>query len=360
MKKKLLTLVSSICLILVLTALLIPGCAKEEAPAAPSEPAAPEVLKWRMQSNAPTGIARWTMHQMFPKIVSERTNGLIEISIYPDGQIVKNLDQLSSVESGMLEVQHGSDGYFQGRLPALLIEGSAIAHETNDDAFNVFYDRGLIDISRELFATVNNYYLVPIVTGRPGGGILSIKPVHTLADVQGLKLRVWGSDYADQWGEIGAVITPVAFGEIYTGLSLGTIEAATTSWEALYGMKAHEIAPYLLQPAQMNSPSADHITINLDVWNDLPELLAQALQGAGLEYSHAFTRMSSRENLKAFMALLDEGCEISQLDPEVVAALDEARLTVWDRIANESGDAYAVKMLDIIRDYLAWKASGFK
>lgn len=110
------------------------------------------------------------------------------------------------------------------------------------------------------------------------------RPVNTLADLKGMKIRVPEMEaHLATWRALGANPTPLAFPEVYTALQLGTVDGQENPLGVIYSNKFYEVVDYLAL--------TDHlvgfmmILINNDRYEALDTDLQQALAKASLEAS---------------------------------------------------------------------------
>ena len=383
--KRLIVLFSSFCLVLVLVmSFILSACAPTAAPA-PTQPAQPaytpgatkpaatqpakpaptkpapapeaEVIKWRMQGSMTPGDPRWDLlsSTKWPELVETRTNGRMQVIPYTQGSLSKVPDMLEAVGGGMYEMWGNSyGGYWAGRIPAAFIEGTFLI-ENSWDARQLLWYFGFEDLMREVYAEANVFYLAGFPGGTSSGGVISNIPVRTIDDIGKIKLRAPGADWGFAWGKAGAELVFVSMGEIYTGLSLGTFDAALTSWASLYGMKCHEVTQYMMQPGLPTY--INNLVVNLDTWNNLDADLQQILLSAGKEYGNHFTLITMEKDLY-FRELMKEALEVVEMDAEAAAFIDEKALEVWDEHEG-AGDPLFQEAAKMVKDFFAWKASGY-
>ena len=72
------------------------------------------------------------------------------------------------------------------------------------------------------------------------------KPVKSLADIKGMKIRVPEMQaHLETWRALGATPTPLAFTEVYTALQLGTVDGQENPLGVIYANKFYEVTEYL-------------------------------------------------------------------------------------------------------------------
>ncbi len=78
--------------------------------------------------------------------------------------------------------------------------------------------------------------------------VTSKKEIQSMADMQGLKLRLMSSKLlVEDYKAYGASPTPMSYGEVYSGLQMGLIDAQVNPLFAIYSMKFYEVQDYLTQ-----------------------------------------------------------------------------------------------------------------
>jgi tripartite ATP-independent transporter DctP family solute receptor len=98
----------------------------------------------------------------------------------------------------------------------------------------------------------------------------SQRPIRTPADMAGLKIRVQESALMmDMVRFLGASPTPMAYGEVYTGIQNGVIHGAENNWPSYITAAHFEVAKFFSTTAHMSSP--EMILINTGVWNSLSD-----------------------------------------------------------------------------------------
>jgi tripartite ATP-independent transporter DctP family solute receptor len=105
----------------------------------------------------------------------------------------------------------------------------------------------------------------------------SKKPVNSLADVQGLKLRLMSSKLlVEDYKAFGAAPTPMSYGEVYSGLQMGLIDAQVNPLFAIYSMKFYEVQNYVTQ--LKSEPFIGIPTVNQKFFDGLPEEVQQEMR----------------------------------------------------------------------------------
>lgn len=351
-RKTLLTLVGSICLIVVLVALLLPACAKE-APAPAPAPA--PVMKWKLQCTWPANDLQWM--ECVPKLcdwVKERSDGRVEITPYSAGQLIKTPELFDGLSKGVVEMLVSCGTYWRGSIPVADIEFNLICGQrSQEDVYALMEERGLMDLLTKAYAEHNIHYLAySPYTFMP---VMSTKPIYTVDDFKGMKIRSAGM-FADLETAMGASVVYIPGEEIYMALQLGTVDAASWSSQAVEMMKFHEVCKYYVVPAPAPPGTClnqitGHVLVNMDAWNSLSADLKKVFTSAGEDYRDLTAKLYREWDEKWFSVRAKElGVTICIIpETEVEKMREIAMREIWPMVEK---DAYCTQAIGIIKDYL--------
>jgi TRAP-type transport system periplasmic protein len=196
--------------------------------------------------------------------IQKRTGGRVQIAIYPAGSLTKADQCYEGVIKGISDLGMSCFAYTRGRFP--LMEGLDLP---------VGYPNGMT-ATRIANAMVQKYQpaelgdVKVLYVHAHGPGILaSKKPVHSLADMKGLKVRATGLS-AKIVEALGG--TPVAMSqpETYEALSKGVVEATLCPIETLKGWKQGEAIEYVVDSTAIGYTTAMFVVMNKEKWAQLP------------------------------------------------------------------------------------------
>ena len=262
---------------------------------------------WKWQTFWQPGTVNQQAFERFAADVAEKSGGKIEIEALPVNAVVPPGEMMDAVSANIIQGMNGGTGYFIGKDAAFSLLADLNAGYENTEQFtNWFYEGGGLDVARELYAQHGLYFIGPVLWGAES--IPSKEPLRSIRDFEGIKMRSPEGMGAAIWGKLGVGVSTLPGTEVYTALERGKIEA--TDWGTL-GMNDElgygKIAAYAIYPGIHSMPASD-VSINLDLWNELPDELKQALQKATV----AFNQDSIAAN-----AELDKGFADAR-DPETL------------------------------------------
>lgn len=257
-----------------------------------------EVYKLRMQSILSPGFTEWdTLLPRFVERVKTMSKGRIQIELYAAGALVPPLKAFKALGKGVIDMAHNSPAYWMGIEPMAYIAWFGPPEfRTVDEYEYLWWELGLLDLIRKVMAKHNSYMIAPVWSDE-WGRIASTKPITSLKDVKGMKIRSWGV-FGQILQEHGASIVSMPGQEIYTALSRGTIDAANWGSPALNNaLKLQEVAKYYIGPTVIWN-DIESIDINLDKWKALPPDLQQVLIAAARQFAIERTSFSMYESAK--------------------------------------------------------------
>ncbi len=165
--------------------------------------------------------------------------------------------------------------------------------------------------------------------------ILSKRPVASLADLNGLKirvpqLRVW----VDFWTLLGAAPTPLPYSEQYSALSTGIIDAIDSDVFSIVGFKFHEQAKNLTLTGHWFLPKA--VRVNAAWLDGLPQDLQDLVRSSAKE-AFAEQRKVNRANAaKTLEDLKGLGVTVVQLPAEELAKMEQQTAKLFDEFGSKS------------------------
>ncbi|HOI50935.1 MAG TPA: ABC transporter substrate-binding protein, partial [Azonexus sp.] len=204
--------------------MLLSACGKKEeaapqtaAPAAPAIVTGGETIRWRLASSFPKALDTiYGAADTFSAKVKELSGGKFEISVHPGGELVPPFGVLDAVQQGTVECAHTAPYYFFGKDESFAMDCTIpFGLNSRQTTAWMFQGNGL-KLLRELYAQYNIVNFPMGNTGAQMGGWYR-KEIKSLADINGLKMRIGGFGGRILAG-IGGVPQNIPAGEIYQSL----------------------------------------------------------------------------------------------------------------------------------------------
>jgi len=260
--------------------------------------------------------------ERFADRVKDASGGSLEIKLYPKNTLVPALAVFDAASSGQIDAFHSGPYYWKGKNSAFsLFSGVPFGFTAEEISSWMLFGNGLA-LWRELYA---NYNLYPFLGGNTNiqmGGWFR-KPIRSIEDMQGLKMRIPGLG-GEVFAKMGVNPILLPAGEIYTSLERGVIDATEWVGPALdIKMGFYKVAPYYY--SGWHEPgSILELTFNKYSWERLEREHKAIIEAASAEMNAAMTYQFHAENIKAFEQLKQLGITVSTFPDDVNSAAKKA------------------------------------
>ena len=204
--------------------------------------------------------------QHMGKLVSERTNGRLGVKVYPNGALGTEKDNIEQLRLGALDMMRINVAPLNSVVPETIVTGLPFVFRSTE------HMRKVLDgpIGDDILASMESQGLVGLAFYDSGARSFYTvkKPIRTIADMKGLKIRVIQSDlFVAMVEALGANPTPMPYGEVYTALKTGIVDAAENNWPSYESSRHFEAAKYYCQTEHSLAP--DVLVFSKKVWDTL-------------------------------------------------------------------------------------------
>ena len=196
--------------------------------------------------------------------LEKRSNGRIKTTLYAGGALGKGPEHFDIVRKGMSDMGYFTATWTPGRFPltdvlsfAAWVDGKDVAV----DIGNKVYKEALQDEFKDVKVLELNGCIQAFVWTR--------KPVHSLADLKGMKLRAPGGLQTQYIKALGAEPVFMPLGDVYLALETGTIDGLVTCPPLVLAFKLYEVAKYGVV-ATFGCVS-EGVVMNKSVWEKTPD-----------------------------------------------------------------------------------------
>lgn len=203
--------------------------------------------------------------QWFAQELNKETGGALSVRIFPGGELGANpAEQMNRAIDGIADIAFVLPGYTSAQFPrTLMIEYPGIR---NDAASGT---KALWDAREALGDEYRRVKLLSLWTINPAALFMRDKPIRSLQDIKGLKIRVASRSTGDMvkaWGAV-PVFSPVT--EMYNAIQTGVVDGTIIDAGAAIGFKLTEICNYVTVGMDSTLTSFA-LVMNRDAWNKLP------------------------------------------------------------------------------------------
>ena len=227
----------------------------------------------------PTGA----MATVFKSLVEAGTNGSVLVQTFPSGQLGKDKDVVQQVKAGVIQSGIHSVGGFASVYPLIGVLDIPFAFPNISKTYEVFDG----PFGKKLAASIESKTGLHTIGFGDSGGFFHLtnskRPIHTPADMAGVKIRTMGLDtHKAIITAMGGQPAAIAWSEVYTALQTGVADGQMNPIPIIAFAKFQEVQKYLTLSGHIFAPYV--WVMNNDFWNSLTasekEVVSYAAQSA--------------------------------------------------------------------------------
>jgi TRAP-type mannitol/chloroaromatic compound transport system substrate-binding protein len=290
---------------------------------------------WKIQTTWDAGTSGYTLFENWCNSFKELTGGELDIKPFPAKAIAADNNALfEATQSGVLQGMNPFTLYWAGKIPASVFLSSYPAGPDQPAQWDIMFDSlGMTQMARDIYAEHGLFYVGHI--HHDANIIHSKKPVSTLADFKGLKLRVPGGMVAEAFQLLGASTVSLPGSDIFPGLEKGTIDAADYVGPAVnWDLGFAQVAKYILfgPPGTMSMYQAVDLmdlTVNLGAWKRLSPALQDLVTKQVRAYSYDHYVGIQKANVEALAKFKEAGSIVTRLSAEDAATWRKMIIPIW-------------------------------
>ncbi|MFA7395427.1 MAG: TRAP transporter substrate-binding protein DctP [Sphaerochaetaceae bacterium] len=236
-----------IILLALIVALLMPAVSLFAA--GEKEAKAADVYNVRFPSAEAEGDPMTVWAREFAAYMKEATDGKFNVEVFPYGTLGENDDIQELAQLGVVEFVFSDYGWASGFVPQanVLALHYIWPYENLADVLDWVVRNG--ESFKQIEKNFMDNDLIPLGIFFEGWQwITSRKPLRSPEDLRGVKLRVMGSEMLTRdYRAYNMAPTPMAYGEIYSALQTGLLDAQSQPMFANYSMGFYEVADHFVQ-----------------------------------------------------------------------------------------------------------------
>ncbi|WP_024954658.1 TRAP transporter substrate-binding protein [Sulfurospirillum arcachonense] len=292
------------------------------------------------------GTAFGAVYENLAKGIEKRSNGKIKVQVLFSGEGVGSGGLFGAAKSGLIDMIAPFQAMNAGEMPAGIVE-IGLPGGTNDPVKleKLFHEQGWGDILKKAYAAQGLTWLEPYI--QPAVYIITKKPIKSIKDFQGLKIRAPGA-YGKFLRNLGASPVSLAWSEIYTSLATGVIDGSIGSNMIDHRDGNHvEVAKYMYK-LPLAGAQVLPILFNTNSWNKLPDDLKKAVYAATVDHAKEQLEKSRKWEQEAIDEMVKKGLKWSPEPSEAdKKAWKKAGAGLWDEYSSK--DKYSKQLIDILR-----------
>lgn len=295
-------------------AALIAGCGRAEN--------RPFFLSDGQPADFPTVLAVEYMAQL----LRERTGGRMDIKVYSGGQLGAERDTLEITTFGGLDMVRVNSAPLTSIEPMTAITSLPFLFRSQQ------HMRAALDgePGEAILASLRRHNLIGLCYYDSGARSFynTQHPIHTPADMRGLKIRVQNSDiYVAMVRALGADATPMPYDEVYQALVQGVVDGAENNWPSYESSRHFEAAQYYSLDEHVMGPEV--LVMSLSRWERLSNEDREIVRQAAKDSVPYMRELWDARVAASRERILAAGVEVNEVaDREAFASLMRP---IWNR-----------------------------
>ncbi|TFZ00590.1 TRAP transporter substrate-binding protein [Ramlibacter henchirensis] len=247
----------------------------------------------------------------FAKDVKERTGGKVEVQVFPSGTLTPPPQCYEGVLQGLSDICQAVLAYTPGRFPVMesvdlpgYPNSGRLTTRVANDVYQKFQPREL-DAVKVLY-----------LHAHPPGSLMTVnKPVKTLDDLKGMKMRSTGLS-ARIVTALGGSPVSMPITQAYDPLKRGVLDGTDGTFNALKYYRFAEVTKYTTMATDVGYVSTFAVVMNKAKWNALPADVRTALDAVSREYMVKAGDLWDQIEREGLAFGREKGHEFIRLDPK--------------------------------------------
>jgi TRAP-type transport system periplasmic protein len=250
----------------------------------------------------------------FAELVKEKTGGTLEVKVFANSQLGNGVAQVQAVKMGTLDAFLDGAGWYGQLLGDYYIFATPYLTKDLDHTRRIAASPLAAEINEKLLKA-QGVRMLTLTWMRLARDVISKKPVLSVADVKGMKMRVPElTSFAEGWRALGASPTPIAFSEIYLALQQGVIDGVELSMDMFFNLKLYEVAKNISYTSHQAEPGA--MIVNERFFASLTPAEQQAVRSALEEAGKLNDELTIKDRDRIIAAMKAAGVTFHEVDRE--------------------------------------------
>ncbi|EBA00197.1 TRAP transporter substrate-binding protein [Marinobacter sp. ELB17] len=279
----------------------------------------------------------------FQDLVAERTEGAVNIELYPNASLGDERTLLEGMQIGTVDMGVITNGPVANFVEEMAVFELPFLFPSPQAAYDVLDG----PIGQELLDKLSEVNLKGLAYAERGFRNLtnSERPVNTPEDIKGLRIRVMENPvYVDTFRALGANAIPMAWTEALTAMQQNTIDGQENPANVIHSFKLYETQDYMTLSRHTYAPAI--FVMGMPVWNKLPEAAQAVVVQAAQEAAEHERRVNAEMESQQLAELREAGMQIN--DTPDIKAFQAAVVPVYEKYAEQFGD-YLPRILEALK-----------
>jgi TRAP-type transport system periplasmic protein len=265
--------------------------------------------------------------EKFKKEVEEATGGEVVVEVFHNSQLGDTTEMLDQARAGANVGTVTDVARLSSFVPSLAIMSAPFLFDTYDEADKFALSKEYLGWGDELKEKAG---IVMLASNWYQGArhALTQMPISGPEDLKGVKMRTIG---APVWIEtiraMGAEPTPMPWGEVYSALQLGTLDAAEAQPTAIWGAKLYEVIKNVTLTGHIQLVTA--LVVGADTWDQISPENQKIVRDLAVENGRYASGLTIELGEEAMKKVADSGVTVSEVD---LAPFKKAVAPVYEQL----------------------------
>jgi tripartite ATP-independent transporter DctP family solute receptor len=187
------------------------------------------------------------------EILKRESNGRLDIKVFHSGQLGDEKDTIQQTQFGVIDLNRINLAPLNGLIPETRVPSLPFLFRSVEHMHKVMDG----EIGEQILKSFESQNLIGLAFYDSGARSFynSKRPIKTLDDIKGLKIRVIQSEvFIDSIKALGGSATPMPSGEVYSALQTGVVDGAENNWPTYQSQRHFEVAKYYSLSEHSMSP----------------------------------------------------------------------------------------------------------
>jgi len=268
--------------------------------------------------------------KMMSDIIKKKTDGKHSIKVFTGNALGGEKDTIEQTKIGALDFVRINVAPMNNICPETMVPTMPFLFRSKD------HMRKVLDgpVGDEILKACEKQGFVGLAFYDSGSRSIytTKKPVKTLADAKGLKIRVQQSDlWVALLQAMGANATPMPYGEVYTALKTGLVDGAENNWPSYDTSKHFEVAKYYAITEHSMAP--EMLLMSKKIYDGLTPAEQKIIRDAAKESVPYMRKLWDEKELKSRHLVEKAGAQIVEVDKK---SFSDAMKPVYDKFITDA------------------------
>jgi len=263
-------------------------------------------------------------------IMKQKTGGRDSIKVYTNSTLGGEKDTIEQTKIGALDFVRINVAPMNNICPETMVPTMPFLFRSKE------HMRKVLDgpIGDEILKACESQGFIGLAFYDSGSRSLYTvkKPIKSLADAKGMKIRVQQSDlWVALLQAMGANATPMPYGEVYTALKVGTVDGAENNWPSYDTSRHFEVAKYYSLTEHSMAP--EMLLMSKKVYDTLTPDEQKVIRQAAKESVPYMRKLWDEKEAKSRAAVIAGGSQIIEVDKK---SFQDAMKPVYDKFITDA------------------------